>query len=79
MSAEAAPQAEAESRQNGAGRKPRADEAPAKEPAKHERDEVERVFETIDAASEQPAKSSEARAEAQAEPEAPRRRGWWQR
>jgi ribonuclease E len=78
---EAAPQAEGEGRQNGAGRKPRSDEAPKKEKevAKSSHHKAERVLETVATVSEPPAPPSEARAEDQGEPEAPRRRGWWQR
>jgi hypothetical protein len=76
---EAAPHAESEGRQNGAGRKPRSEGAPKKEAAKHQHHEAERVFETVATVSEQPAPPSEARVEDQSEPEAPRRRGWWQR
>jgi ribonuclease E len=67
-SAEASPQ-------NGAGRAAHAHEAPAKEQPEPQQREEQRLFETAAASNEQPAKSSEA----QAEPEAPRRRGWWQR
>ena len=70
--------ADAEGRQNGAGRKPRAEEAPRKEMSKPPRHAEERVLETADTAGEPPP-PSEGRIEAQAEPEAPRRRGWWQR
>jgi ribonuclease E len=71
-------QAEGEGKQNGASRKRRAKPAPAEDAAKAPRHEAERVFETVATASEQPP-AAEPRAEAQAEPEAPRRRGWWQR
>ncbi len=75
---EAAPSAESEGRQNGAGRKPRSEGAPKKK-VSHPHHEAERVFETVATVSEQPAPPSEARVEDQGEPEAPRRRGWWQR
>jgi ribonuclease E len=58
--------------QNGAGRKPRSEEAPTKEPAH----KAEWVFETV-ATSEPP--PAEPHVEPQSEPETPRRRGWWQR
>jgi hypothetical protein len=75
---EGAPSAEAE-RQNGAERKPREEEAPAREVAQPSQREAERVFETVTTVSEQPSPPSEARGETHGEPEAPRRRGWWQR
>jgi hypothetical protein len=75
---EGPPSAEAE-RQNGAGRKPLAEEAPAKEVAQPPHHEAEHVFETVTTVSEQPSPPSEARGETHGEPEAPRRRGWWQR
>jgi ribonuclease E len=61
--------------QNGGGRKPRSEETPKKETAKHE---AERVFETVTIASEPPP-AAEPRLESQSEPEAPRRKGWWSR
>ncbi|HEX9751917.1 MAG TPA: ribonuclease E/G [Methyloceanibacter sp.] len=76
---EVAPHTVSEGRQNGAGRKPRPEGAPKKEAAKHPHHEDERIFETVATVSEQPAPPSEARVEDQSEPEAPRRRGWWQR
>ncbi|MEX1059488.1 MAG: ribonuclease E/G [Methyloceanibacter sp.] len=76
---EVAPHAESEGRQNGAGRKPRSEGALKKEAAKHQHREAERDFETVTTVSEQPAPLSEARVEDQNEPEAPPRRGWWQR
>ena len=64
--------------QNGAPLETRSDEA-SKQPAEARHyPETERVFETVDAATEQPA-PAERRAEAESEPEAPRRKGWWQR
>ena len=63
-------------RPNAAGRKPRAEED--KDTPKQPRHEEERVLETADTAHEQPG-AGETRVEAQAEPETPRRRGWWQR
>jgi ribonuclease E len=76
---EAAASAEGDGRQNGAGRKPLPEEAPAKEVAKPPHHEAERVFATATTVSEQPASSGEIRVEGPAEPEAPRRKGWWQR
>jgi ribonuclease E len=75
--ARAETQDDGDSRQNGAGRKPRAEEPPKKETAKPPRHEAERVFEA--AVSEPPAPPAEPRVEAQSEPEAPRRKGWWSR
>lgn len=69
----------AEDRQNGTGRKTRPEETPSKGAGKEPHHEAEHVFETVALASEPAVKSSEARPEAQAEPEAPRRKGWWQR
>jgi ribonuclease E len=46
--------------------------------ANHPRREEERVFETV-ATTREPAAGEERSAEPQNEPEAPRRRGWWQR
>ncbi|HEU4475443.1 MAG TPA: hypothetical protein VFR71_01935, partial [Methyloceanibacter sp.] len=64
--------------QNGAPLETRSDEA-SKQPAEARHyPETERVFETVAAATEQPA-PAERRAEAENEPEAPRRKGWWQR
>jgi ribonuclease E len=79
MSGESAQHAAEDGRRNGAGRKPHPEETPTKEAGKEPHHEAERVFETVAVASEPTVKSSEARAEAQAEPEAPRRKGWWQR
>ncbi len=76
--ARAEPQADGEGRQNGAGREPRAEVAPEKEIAKTPHREAERVFETAARVSEQPA-PVETHVEAQSEPDAPRRKGWWSR
>jgi ribonuclease E len=70
-------QAEAEEKQNGAARKPRAAEAPDKTVAEVPHHEAERVFESVVRAEEK--SSAEARVEAASEPEAPRRKGWWSR
>jgi hypothetical protein len=61
--------------QNGGTSAPHAHEAPATDEPEPKPREAERVFETVAASTEQPAKSGEA----QTEPETPRRRGWWQR
>jgi ribonuclease E len=61
---------QAEERQNGAGRRER-EEAPA-------RFEAAPPLETVTRASEAPS-PSEAQAESPADPDRPRRRGWWQR
>jgi ribonuclease E len=74
---EAAPPAEGEARQNGV--KPRPEECPKEDAAHQPRHAAERVLETVDTGSETVAKSNESHPEARAEPEAPRRRGWWQR
>ena len=76
---DAAPPSEGEARQNGAGRKPRSAESPKEDDAHQPRHAAERVLEAVDTGAETAAKSSEAHAETRAEPEAPRRRGWWQR
>ncbi len=64
--------------QNGAGRQKRSDDAPPQE-AQQPHHEAERVFATVATTSEKPPASSEPRVEGAAEPESPRRRGWWQR
>ncbi len=73
---EARPSGEGDGRQNGAGRQKRSDDAPPQE-IQQPHHEAERVF--VATASEKPAASSEPRVEGPAEPESPRRRGWWQR
>jgi ribonuclease E len=74
--APAEPRAAGEVRQNGAGRKPRSEPAPNEEATKASHPQATRVFETV--VSEQPP-AGEVRVEVQSEPEAPRRKGWWQR
>jgi ribonuclease E len=71
---EARPRAEAEASQNGARSKPHIEEASETRDAEQPRSD-ERLFETVTA--EQPA--GEPRVEPHSEPEAPRRKGWWQR
>ena len=75
---EARPSGDGEGRQNGAGRQKRSEEAPPQE-VQQPHHEAERVFATVTTASEKSPASSEPRVEGPAEPEAPRRRGWWQR
>ena len=75
---EARPSGEGDGRQNGAGRQKRSDEAPPQE-VQQPHHEAERVLATVARASEKPPASSEPRVEGPAEPESPRRRGWWQR
>jgi ribonuclease E len=77
--ANAETQEDGDSRQNGAGRKPRSEEPPKKETAKPPHHEAERMFETVTTATEPPAPPAEPHVEAQSEPQAPRRKGWWQR
>jgi ribonuclease E len=72
-------QDEGEVRQNGAGRKPLSEESPKEDVAHQPPHAAERILETADTSGETATKSSEAHAEARTEPEAPRRRGWWQR
>jgi ribonuclease E len=74
----ARPSGDGEGRQNGAGRQKRSEEAPPQE-VQQPHHEAERVFATVTTASEKSPASSEPRVEGPAEPEAPRRRGWWQR
>jgi ribonuclease E len=74
---ESEPSGDGEGRQNGAGRHKRSEEAPAKE-VQQPRHAAERVFETVSSGSEKPP-ATEPRVEGPAEPDAPRRRGWWQR
>jgi ribonuclease E len=77
---EGMPSSEGEAGQNGAGRKPRAEETPTKERSKPSHHEGKRVFEAVASASEKPSSSAgEVRVESSPEPEAPRRKGWWQR
>jgi ribonuclease E len=71
---EARPRAEAEASQNGARSKPHIEEASETRDAEQPRSDA-RLFETVTA--EQPA--GESRVEPRSEPEAPRRKGWWQR
>jgi ribonuclease E len=71
---EARPRAEAEASQNGARSKPHIEEASETRDAEQPRSDA-RLFETVTA--EQPA--GEPRVEPRSEPEAPRRKGWWQR
>jgi ribonuclease E len=73
---EARPSGEGDVRQNGAGRQKRSDDAPP-QVIQQPHHEAERVF--VATASEKPPASSEPRVEGPAEPESPRRRGWWQR
>jgi ribonuclease E len=61
--------------QSGAGRAAPPPDSPAQEQPETKQREPERVFETVAASSEQPAKSSDV----QPEPDTPRRKGWWQR
>jgi ribonuclease E len=75
---EAKPSGESDGRQNGAGRQKRSDDAPSQE-VQQPHHEAERVLATVARASEKPPASSEPRVEGPAEPESPRRRGWWQR
>ena len=75
---EARPSGDGEGRQNGAGRQKRSEEAPPQE-VQQPHHEAERVFATVTTASEKSPASSEPRVEGPAEPETPRRRGWWQR
>jgi len=75
---EARPAGEGDVRQNGTGRQKRADEAPPQE-VQQPHHEAERVLASVSRASEKPLASSEPRVEGPAEPESPRRRGWWQR
>ena len=75
---EARPSGDGEGRQNGAGRQKRSEEAPPQE-VQQPHHEAERVFATVTTASEKSPASGEPRIEGPAEPEAPRRRGWWQR
>jgi ribonuclease E len=72
-------QDEGEVRQNGAGRKPLSEESPKEDVAHQPPHAAERILETADTSGETATKSSEAPTEARTEPEAPRRRGWWQR
>jgi ribonuclease E len=74
----ARPSGDGEGRQNGAGRQKRSEEAPPQE-VQQPHHEAEHVFATVTTASEKSPASSEPRVEGPAEPEAPRRRGWWQR
>jgi ribonuclease E len=69
------PSADSDVKQNGVTHKPRSEPARKEEAAKARHHEAERVFETVNERTP----PSEARAENQGEPEAPRRRGWWQR
>jgi ribonuclease E len=77
--AEPRAEGEGEARQNGAGRKPRSEESPKEDDTHQPRHAAERVLEAVNTGGETGAKSSEAHTETRAEPEAPRRRGWWQR
>jgi len=77
--AETTRDAESESRQNGAGRQPRAEQRPVQEGAEERHRGAERVLESVVTASEPPAKPGEALADVEAEPETPRRKGWWSR
>jgi ribonuclease E len=77
--AEPRAEGEGEARQNGAGRKPRSEESPKEDDTHQPRHAAERVLEAVNTGGEMGAKSSEAHTETRAEPEAPRRRGWWQR
>ncbi|HSD93335.1 MAG TPA: ribonuclease E/G [Methyloceanibacter sp.] len=72
-----ASEGESDSQRNGTGHKPR-EERSVKEGAGQPHREADRLLETVVTASE-PVKQNEARAEAEAEPGAPRRKGWWQR
>jgi ribonuclease E len=74
--APAEPHAAGEERQNGADRKPRSEPAPNEEATKAPHHQAARLLETV--VSEQPP-AGEVRVEVQSEPEAPRRKGWWQR
>jgi ribonuclease E len=65
--------------QRSAGRKPGAEETSKKELAKEPHHEAERFLETVVTAAAEHPPASEARANPQSEPEAPRRKGWWQR
>jgi len=74
---DARPSGDGEGRQNGAGRQKRVDEEARPREVQQPHHEAERVFANV--ASEKPPASSEPRIEGPAEPDAPRRRGWWQR
>ncbi|HEX2447538.1 MAG TPA: Rne/Rng family ribonuclease [Methyloceanibacter sp.] len=69
---------EDEAHQSGARRQRRPEEGPRTE-IEQPRREAERVFETVSTAREKPSASGEVRVEGPATPEAPRRKGWWQR
>jgi ribonuclease E len=70
--------AETDGKQNGTARTPRSEPDVKEEAAKPPRHEAERVFETVAPVSDQPP-AAEPHVEAQSEPEAPRRKGWWSR
>jgi ribonuclease E len=67
-----------EGRQNGAGGQRRSEDAPP-EDVQRKHHEAEHVLATAGAAREKPSATSEPRVEGPAEPDAPRRKGWWQR
>jgi ribonuclease E len=69
---------EEEAHQSGARRQRRPEESPRTD-IEQPRHEAERVFETVSTAREKPSASGEVRVEGPATPEAPRRKGWWQR